>query len=191
MVENVIREPALSAASVTVSGRNGVEVCAHDNRSIMRLEWSANSDVDANLETLIGAPVGSVGTAAGGDDLSLLRIGPQSAWVACDTLDPLELAGRLQDFCRSHAVSIVDISDGMTALRCGGSSARSVLQAGVPADLHETMLPPQRLARSVMDHHPVTIHCLEDQLFDIYVERSLVESFWERLALRITAADSV
>ncbi len=170
-------EPLLAAelAQWAETAPPGLAVTECSGRNICRLEW--RPDPAARLS---GTPLPDVGHALALGSAAVLRTSPVSALAVSDTLAP-------QDLANLYAIddtACVDVSHGFVVLTLAGSVARALLDGLVPADLEISALRAGRLRRTQVAGHGVMIHCLEDNRFDLYVDRSLAWSLWRFLRSR-------
>jgi sarcosine oxidase subunit gamma len=121
------------------------------------------------------APLGSVVE----DDLTLLWTGPGQWFAVSETLRAGELQAALEQRLSSTDATISDLSHGRTVLRLSGAAWRELLCKGCPADI-DAMVSGDCLA-TLLSHFTVVIHCVQDDLVDVFVFRSFAASLWEWL----------
>jgi sarcosine oxidase subunit gamma len=157
-------------------------------RAIVRIEWHRNMDGAAAFRVVLACELCPASQSLTFGDLTFLRIGPNALWAVSDTLDNDEIAALTEPFAQATDAATVDVSHGFVAFAVSGAAVADLLQAGSPVDMHETACPVGTLVRTVFDGHPVTINRRAADAFDLYVDRSLARSFWQRLNRRIDKA---
>lgn len=106
-----------------------------------------------------------------GSDLLMIGTGP-GAWLAAkDSDDPLwarALAARLEGLA-----AVADQSSAYRIWRISGPGARSLLQKGLPLDLHPDCFTTGSAAQSLIAHIPVLVWQLDEgPTFDVAAPRS-------------------
>lgn len=92
-------------------------------------------------------------------------------WLLLSQSDP---AQKLIDSCASALAGILhNATDASAALDCVRVQERQLLSMGCGMDLHASAFPPASCARTRLAQVPVILHCLADDHFDIYVDRSV------------------
>ncbi len=98
-------------------------------------------------------------------------------WTAPDQwllLSPSDSARKLIDHCSSALAGILhNATDASAALDCVRVHGRQLLSMGCGMDLHATVFPPTACARTRLAQVPVILHCLAEDQFDVYVDRSV------------------
>ena len=123
----------------------------------------------------VEAPV-SPARIVGADGLSLIGTGAGSWLAYADGVAPLwadELRRRLDGLA-----SVSDQSSGYVIVRLSGQGARTVLQRGMPIDLHPDVFGPGSAATTVISHIGAIIWQLDDgPTYDVATFRSFSGSF--------------
>jgi sarcosine oxidase subunit gamma len=120
-------------------------------------------------------------STSGKGDLSALWQGPDAWLVTCPAADVGARIDKLEKALGDVHAAVTDVSDGQTALRLAGPSARDLLVKGCPLDLHPRAFPPGSCAGSLLAKISVLIHLVEDRpdpVFDLYVARSFAHDLW-------------
>ncbi len=123
----------------------------------------------------VDAPV-SPAWRSGNDGLSLIGTGA-GTWLAhADEAAPFwadDLRARLGDLA-----SVSDQSSGYVILRLSGADARTVLQRGMPIDLHPDMFRPGAVAATVISHIGAIVWQRDDRpTYEVATFRSFAGSF--------------
>lgn len=176
------REPVLAAHLIDFSqaGIIGIDVAEQVDRSIVRIEWRAAA-FTALFSQHFNQKLGAVGQINDLEELCLLRHAPVAAFINSDTIAAVEITRRFEPLCAAGRASMTDVSHGFVVLSCSGSRVRAVLDSMAPVDLDEREFKPAQLKRTAIAGHTVMIACLANDRFEIYVDRSLTLSFWNRL----------
>ena len=124
------------------------------------------------LAAMVGAIPSKVGTVAEHEGRGIMRIGPAQFWIIAPDTD--DIAGQLQGHC-----AVTPLSHGRTRIRLDGAPARDVLAKLMPLDFHATVFTPGSFAMTGIHHTPVTVHCLGENRFDLYVLRTFALNVWE------------
>ncbi len=118
--------------------------------------------------------------------LTVLWTGPNQ-WLAQAGGDDPAAADKLAETL-VPATTMADLSDAWVRLDLAGPRTREVLEKLCPLDLHASVFPAGRVARTLMDHLTVTIAALDETgRFGLWVERSAARWFLHAL---VQAADS-
>jgi sarcosine oxidase subunit gamma len=132
--------------------------------------------LDAAFETKIAALLGKlpdkVGIAMQNEDRTLMRIGPAQFWIAGPETDDLAL--KLQGLC-----AVTPLSHSRTRIFIDGPAARDILAKVMPIDFHPGVFTPGSFAMTGLHHTPVTVHCLSENRFALYVMRTFAMNVWE------------
>jgi heterotetrameric sarcosine oxidase gamma subunit len=92
-------------------------------------------------------------------------------WLLLSESDP---AQKLIDHCASALAGILhNATDASAALDCIRVQGRNLLSMGCGIDLHASAFPPAACARTRLAQVPVILHCLADDHFEVYVDRSV------------------
>lgn len=114
--------------------------------------------------------------SSAGDGIALLGTGPGS-WLAHADAAAADWAAALRDRLEGVA-TVSDQSGGYAIFRLSGPGARTVLQRGVPIDLHPAAFPPGAVAVTVIAHIGVIIRQVDDApSYDVLLFRSFAGSF--------------
>jgi len=116
-----------------------------------------------------------------GEAASLLWNGPGQYLAVSWRHREHELAAALNEVLRAGAAVAVDVSHARTVLRLSGAARVEVLAQGCALDLDGMQA--GQCAATVVSHFNVLLHCAGDEGFDLYVTRSLAQSFHEWLCL--------
>ncbi len=117
---------------------------------------------------------GNAGGVAVSGGVRALWLGPDTWLVKAPVAEFGEWAGRIATALPNAAVN--DVTHGRVTIRLEGPSARDVLAAGCPLDLHERAFAPGHAAASLLGHFNVLIECLGPEpspdTFEVTVTRS-------------------
>jgi len=113
----------------------------------------------------------------------IFRIGPSQFWIVGPETD--DVAARLQ----GHAI-VTPLSSSRVRITLDGAPARRVLSMLVPVDVHQTVFTPGTVALTGIHHTPVTVHCMAENTFDIYVMRTFAQNVWEVVTDAALGAES-
>jgi sarcosine oxidase subunit gamma len=122
-------------------------------------------------------------STSGKGNLSALWQGPDAGLVTCLAADVGARIDKLEKALGDVHAAVTDVSDGQTALRLAGPSARELLAKGCPLDLHPRALPVGSCAQTLLAKASVLIHLVADDpqggpSFDLYVGRSFAPYLW-------------
>ena len=163
------RVSALAAATSYKS--NVLEI--HEARGFTLTQVAGLDDgFDAKLAVVVGEVPAKVGIVTEHDGRSIMRIGPAQFWIIAPDTD--DIAGQLQGLC-----AVTPLSHGRTRIRLDGTPARDVLAKLMPLDFHGLVFTPGTFAMTGIHHTPVTVHCLSENRFDLYVLRTFALNVWE------------
>jgi methylglutamate dehydrogenase subunit D len=124
---------------------------------------------DKVLKKVLGKIPALVGTALHHANRTLFRIGPKQIWVLGEALP--EAAG----------LYITPLSSGRTRIALEGLRARDVLSSCALFDFTPSHFKSGHFVMTGIHHTPVTIHCIGENEFHIYVLRSFARNVWEWL----------
>jgi heterotetrameric sarcosine oxidase gamma subunit len=85
-----------------------------------------------------------------------------------------------------QGAAVTDQSDGWSGLRLSGKAAPDVLARLVPIDLREPAFPPDRAARTLLNHMALIIERRKDG-FDLWVFRSMAKTAVHEIEAAMTA----
>jgi methylglutamate dehydrogenase subunit D len=121
------------------------------------------------LKKTLGKLPAKIGTAVQSENNTLFRVGPKQVWVLGE------------DFKPPNNLYMTPLSSGRTRIVLDGKQARAVLAACVLIDFHRDHFKPGQFAMTGIHHTPVTIHCVGENAFHIYVLRTFALNVWEWL----------
>ncbi len=137
------------------------------------------------------------GHAGGAGGITVFRVGAERLWIASfrsphDTFDfhkgdvDFEIGMgtaviSLEDICAESAAVWLEISAGIAVFQVSGASAEATLQKGTPIDLHPGAFPAGAAARSARRGIGFLVHRRDDEIFEVYVNRSYAAAFRRRL----------
>ena len=78
-------------------------------------------------------------------------------------------------------ITLTDVSDAYAIVRLAGPAARDVLAKGCSLDIHDSVFPPGKVARSLLAQAEAILHRTAAETFDIYVPRSYADYLWRWL----------
>ena len=122
---------------------------------------------DRILRKSFGKTPVKVGIALRHENRTLFRIAPRQIWVLGEDVPPA--AGLYK----------TPLSSGRSRLQLSGPKARGLLMACSAIDFHRSIFKPGHFVMTGVHHTPVTIHCISDQVFHIYVLRTCAQAVWE------------
>lgn len=148
-------------------------------RVCFNLRGQATPEVRTILSqhTGCGLPMQAMDSARRGA-LSALWLGPDE-WLLVGGGD--DLGTRLEAAFRGHFVTLTDVSDAYAIVRLAGPAARDVLAKGCGLDIHDSVFPPGKVARSLLAQAEAILHRTATETFDIYVARSYADYLWRWL----------
>jgi methylglutamate dehydrogenase subunit D len=124
---------------------------------------------DKAMKKLLGKLPSKTGVVVQQDGRSLFRTGPRQLWVLGDAVDA------------ANGVYLTPLSSGRTRLLLEGPRARAILAACALIDFDASQFKPGHFVMTGIHHTPVTIHCLGEESFHIYVLRTFALNVWEWL----------
>jgi len=86
-----------------------------------------------------------------------------------------EYLRQIQNLLQDKDSSLVDLSDGYTALELSGSMARDVIMKGCPLDIHPGVFPPGSMAQTRIVHADILLHYVEENVYNLYIRNSFAE----------------
>ena len=101
------------------------------------------------------------------------RLGPDM-WLAISETDP-DFGRKLE---ATDGLLALDASSTRARLRLGGPGARDVLATGVHIDLRPSRFPKGAFAQTPAGPATIIMHAVEEDAFDIFVARSLAQSWF-------------
>ena len=81
----------------------------------------------------------------------------------------------------SGSAALTDVSNGHTVIQISGARVRELLAKGAPIDLHPSVFGPDQCAGTNLLQISVLLHCVETNVFHVYVARGFAQSLWEWL----------
>lgn len=125
---------------------------------------------------------------AAGEAATLLWLGPDEWLAVCAGLqEAAEFCDRLAAALEAQHAAAVDVSSGWTVIRLAGASGKAVLQKGCSLDLDAPRFSAGHCAATRVGNANVVLHQVEGDpeatgaVYDLYVPRSYVLSFWQWL----------
>lgn len=112
----------------------------------------------------------------GGAEVRVLERGPMECLVISETLSPADLVGELARSVTDLPWVLTDVSHAFELLRARGVDVPQVLAADVGVSLSDRDFPIGTCARTSFAQAPVTLHRLETDIWDIYVERPVARA---------------
>lgn len=141
---------------------------------------AANAGFMAAAEAALGTPLPlSSREALTTGPISAFRLGPDN-WLAVHDADP----GFGQAVEQAEGFHGIDISSSRARLRLEGPEIRDLLSVGARIDLRASAFAPGAFAQTPVGSATAILHCRGDSTFDVYIARSLSESWlvWLRHA---------
>lgn len=131
--------------------------------------------VAEQLAALVGDVPASVGTAITRDGRTIMRTGPAQFWIIAEGSPAADdVAQHLQGTC-----AVTPLSHGRVRIAVEGEPARDVLSKLMPIDFHPSAFGLAAFAMTGIHHTPVTVHCVADNAFHLYVMRTFAQDLWE------------
>ncbi|MFC5068931.1 sarcosine oxidase subunit gamma [Flaviflagellibacter deserti] len=131
------------------------------------------------VRSLYGINLPASPSRAGTDDLAFIGIGP-GVWLAAGSSSSGFTSMLANDL--EGLASVSDQSSGYAVLRLSGPKARTLLQKGVPIDLHPSVFRPEKAAVTVIAHIGCMLWQTDEGAFEVAVFRSMAGSFHHWLA---------
>ncbi len=125
----------------------------------------------------------------GGSDTRVLWRGPTERLVASETLAPAELFEQLARSVVDLPLVLTDVSHALELLRVRGEDAPDALATDVGVSLGDRDFPTGNCVRTSFAQAPVTIHRLNVDTWDIYVERPLARAVHDWLIRNLAGSD--
>lgn len=147
---------------------DGPGVTITERRGLHIVHLAGDLD-DADFPTMarnaLGLPLPQLaGETRDGHGVRILWLAPRRWLVVSDhAVDLTSLQGK---------AAINDVAQGRTVLRLNGRRVRDLLRKGCPVDLDPTAFPSGHAAATLLGHLNVTLDCVGDDTFDLYVTRS-------------------
>lgn len=133
-----------------------------------------DAEFEKNLASVVGELPPKVGIVTESAGRSVMRIGPSEFWIIGPETD--DLAAILYGKC-----TVTPLSNSRTRIFIKGSPARDVLAKGMPLDFHSAVFTSGMFAMTGLHHTPVTVHCVAENRFELYVMRTFALNLWEWL----------
>lgn len=130
------------------------------------------SDFEAKLAGILGPLPQKAGVAQVNGSHTIFRVGPAQFWVVGPETDAT--ASMLQGLC-----AVTPLSHSRVRIALEGAPARAVLAKLIPVDVDAAVFTPGSVALTGIHHTPVTVHCMGEYAFDIYVMRTFAMTVWE------------
>ncbi len=164
------------------NGHPGVMLAVRRNLSIVHVAGKPDDQTFINaIKSACGCDIpfepGSVSVAG---SLSLIWLAADRWMAVSAEPDPGILEATLRRAC-DDTVAVIDASHASTVLRLSGPQARTVLMKGAPLDFHARTFTPGRVATTMISQCTVTLVCIDQDTFDLYVFRSFAQHMWEWL----------
>lgn len=169
----------LVASAAAEPRGSGVHLSEMPFRPCVNLRAQATPEVRTILSQHAGCglPVQPLEAARRGS-LTALWLGPDE-WLLVGGGD--DLCDRLAAAFRGHFVTVTEVGDAYCIVRLAGPAAREVLAKGCGLDIHDSVFPPGKVARSLLAKAEVILHRTAAEAFDIYVARSYADYLWRWL----------
>lgn len=152
----------------------GVPVCLSilNRRASWRLKsWLPDHGGSARVEVAGLILHSAVGTAVAAQPRALC-LAPDEWLVVADRAGAKEALALAAGQMDSRGIAAVNLSDALSILHIEGREVRAVLSKACGLDLHPRMFPAGRCARTRFAGLAVTLDCVEQECFDLYVARS-------------------
>ncbi len=92
-----------------------------------------------------------------------------------------KLDSRLRGNDGIEGVYVTPLTSSRTRIEISGAPARDVLAKCVAIDFHKSEFKPGTFAMTGIHHVPVLIHCVADEIFQLYVLRTFALSIWDHV----------
>lgn len=148
--------------------------------AIAQVNGAPDESALANLlEAQSFEPSPRANQAARGTDITLLWNGP-GRWLAVSaTLSPETLIATLEEALGDAGATVTDLSHARTVVQLDGEASRELLTKLCPLDIER--LQPGASATSLLGQLTGHLHCVDEQVFELYVFRSFGLELWEML----------
>jgi len=127
---------------------------------------------ESKLSAVVGALPEKVARAQSNGAHTVFRIGPAQFWIVGPETD--DVAAKLHGQC-----AVTPLTSSRVRIALDGAPARDVLAQLMPADWHASVFTPGSVALTGLHHTPVTVHCTDENAFDIYVMRTFALDVWD------------
>ncbi len=164
-------ERVSALAMATPYKSNVLEIAEARGFTLMQVA-GLDDGFEAKLTAVVGGLPAKAGLVTEHDNRSIMRTGPAQFWIIAPDTD--DVAARLQGQC-----AVTPLSHGRTRIRLDGVPARDVLAKLMPLDFHASIFTPGTFAMTGIHHTPVTVHCVSENHFDLYVLRTFALNIWE------------
>lgn len=131
-------------------------------------------DFEAKLKVAVGQLPAKVGIVSEHAERRLMRIGPSQFWIIGPETD--DIAATLRGQC-----AVTPLSNSRTRIFIEGVPAREILAKVMPLDFHPRVFTPGMFAMTGLHHTPVTVHCVDENRFELYAMRTFAMNVWEWL----------
>jgi sarcosine oxidase, subunit gamma len=150
----------------------GLTIRVQQSRAIVsvQIERAALTAMEAAVLRGIRWPCYPNTTA--GRDPFIWWLGPERWLVSSEESRAPELIVDLRAATEGHLAAIVDISDSLTFIQLVGKAARELLARGTSLGLDDRALGPGRCARTRFANLPVLLRPLEENAYELLVDRS-------------------
>lgn len=160
--------------------RAGVWVCERRPQLATVMAYKdRRTDVAARLQANFGLSLPDSPQRIGQGAAAVIGLGPRTWLFQRESGPPLE--PELADIF-GDAAAVTDQSDGYAVLRLAGPRVKSVLEKGVPLDLHDSVFIPGRAASTSCAHIGIILWRLDDNqghaVFEVAAFRSLARNLW-------------
>jgi methylglutamate dehydrogenase subunit D len=150
----------------------GVTPLKHDTLRLFEAQDYSLTQVAGDAKVLKTAfpklPQG-VGVAIDYAGKTLFRVGPDQLWIVGT---PPE---------RHVGLFFTPLTSSRTRLCIEGQRARDVLSKSAMIDFHSKVFTPGRFVMTGIHHMPVMIHCVDANIFHLYIMRTFALHLWEIL----------
>ena len=166
-------------------GLAAVSTCERRERNLVQISgWQESfGSVCDRLATVLNSEIpDDLRQAKSLGDRSVFRVGPERLWITGPSSD--EILRSLNTVSLGHEAIVTELEHSRMVLRISGPKSDTLLNRGLPIDLHPKVFPVNAFAQSAIHHMPVLVHrvdIIEELVFDAYVSRELAVTFWEWL----------
>ncbi len=161
-------------------GKPGLTISERVDLSLVQVAaWKDTANlVISVLEKALGIKMDTDACRAShANDLYSLWLGPDR-WVLTEK-EHRDLYALIRNALSDDMAAITDQSHSRCVLRITGPRVRNLLAKGTTLDLDPVKFIKDDVRTSNLFHMNASIHCLEDDCFDVYVARSFGQSFFE------------